>query len=54
VRQVRALKDKPPSEIFAAITRWIAVGMVRRKTRGLYLRQGPRDNPGPHAKERHK
>ena len=53
VRQVRGLKDKPPSEIFAAIARWIAAGEVKRKKRGLYFRvrysRGPRDNPGPHA-----
>lgn len=36
VRQVRGLKDKRPSEIFAAITRWIEAGLVKRKTRGLY------------------
>ncbi|MGZ6227960.1 MAG: hypothetical protein ACXWNE_07515 [Candidatus Binataceae bacterium] len=36
VRQIRGLKDKRPSEIFAAITRWIEAGLVKRKTRGLY------------------
>ena len=36
VRQVRGLKDKRPSEIFAAITRWIEAGMAKRKNRGLY------------------
>jgi len=36
VRQVRGLKDKRPSEIFAAINRWIEAGLVKRKTRGLY------------------
>jgi hypothetical protein len=36
VRQVRGLKDKRPSEIFAAITRWIEAGFAKRKTRGLY------------------
>jgi hypothetical protein len=36
VRQVRGLKDKRPSEIFAAITRWIEAGLAKRKTRGLY------------------
>jgi len=36
VRQVRGLKDKRPSEIFAAITRWIDAGLAKRKTRGLY------------------
>lgn len=38
VRGVRGLKDKRPSEIFAAVTRWIDAGMVKRKTRGLYER----------------
>jgi hypothetical protein len=38
VRQVRGLKDKRPSEIFAAITRWIEAGLAKRKTRGLYER----------------
>jgi hypothetical protein len=36
VRQVRGVKDKRPSEIFAAITRWIEAGMAKRKDRGLY------------------
>ena len=34
VRQIRGLKDKRPSEIFAAITRWIEAGLAKRKTRG--------------------
>jgi len=38
IRSVRGLKDKRPSEIFAAVTRWIEAGTVRRKTRGLYER----------------
>ena len=38
VRQVRGLKDKRPSEIFAAITRWIDAGTAKRKARGLYER----------------
>jgi hypothetical protein len=38
VRQVRGLKDKRPSEIFAGITRWIEAGMAKRKTRGLYVK----------------
>jgi hypothetical protein len=38
VREVRGLKGKRPSEIFAAITRWIEGGIVRRKARGLYER----------------
>jgi hypothetical protein len=36
VRMVRAIKDKRPSEVFAAITRWIEMGSARRKARGLY------------------
>jgi hypothetical protein len=40
VRKVRGLKSKRPSEIFAAITRWIEGGMAKRKTRGLYERVG--------------
>jgi hypothetical protein len=38
VRSVRGLKDKRPSEIFAAVTRWIEAGMVKRKSRGVYER----------------
>jgi hypothetical protein len=38
VRDIRGLKGKRPSEIFAAITRWIESGNVRRKARGLYER----------------
>ena len=38
VRKVRGLKGKRPSEIFAAITRWIDAGMVKRKARGVYER----------------
>jgi hypothetical protein len=38
VRKVRGLKGKRPSEIFAAITRWIEGGMAKRKSRGLYER----------------
>src|SRR5258708_39788965 len=36
VRTVRGLKNKRPSEIFAAITRWTEAGSVKRKERGLY------------------
>ena len=36
VRGVRGLKNKRPSEIFAAITRWIEAGTVKRKARGAY------------------
>ena len=38
VRSIRGLKDKRPSEIFAAVTRWIDAGSVKRKTRGVYER----------------
>lgn len=38
IRAVRGLKGKRPSEIFAAITRWIEGGTVKRKTRGVYER----------------
>jgi hypothetical protein len=38
IRRVRGLQGKRPSEIFAAITRWINAGLVKRKTRGVYLR----------------
>lgn len=38
IRQVRGLKNKRPSEIFAAITRWIDAGAVKRKSRGIYER----------------
>src|SRR5204862_6059279 len=38
IRDVRGLKGKRPSELFAAITRWIEAGSVRRKARGQYER----------------
>jgi hypothetical protein len=38
IRDIRGVKGKRPSEIFAAITRWIEAGSVRRKARGLYER----------------
>jgi hypothetical protein len=38
VRSVRGLQDKRPSEIFAAVTRWIDGGSVKRKARGVYER----------------
>lgn len=38
IRSVRGLKGKRPSEIFAAITRWIEAGAARRKARGVYER----------------
>jgi hypothetical protein len=36
VRAVHGLKNKRSSEIFAAITRWIEAGAVKRKSRGVY------------------
>ena len=36
VHLVRGLESKRPSEVFAAITRWIQMGSARRKARGLY------------------
>jgi hypothetical protein len=38
VRNVRGLKQKRPSEIFAAITRWIDAGTAKRRSRGVYER----------------
>lgn len=38
VHGIRGMKDKRPSDIFAAVTRWIDAGMVKRKDRGLYER----------------
>jgi hypothetical protein len=38
IRSVHRLKHKRPSEIFAAITRWMEAGSVKRKERGLYAR----------------
>jgi hypothetical protein len=38
IRDIRGIKGKRPSEIFAAITRWIEGGTVKRKARGLYER----------------
>jgi hypothetical protein len=39
IRKVRGLQNKRPSEIFAAITRWIDGGMAKRKSRGIYERK---------------
>jgi len=36
VRKVRAVTGKRPSEVFAAITRWIHTGSAKRKARGMY------------------
>jgi hypothetical protein len=38
IRTVRGLKNKRSSQIFAAITRWMEAGAVKRKERGLYER----------------
>jgi hypothetical protein len=38
IRSVRGLKSKRPSELFAAVTRWIDSGAVKKKARGLYQR----------------
>jgi hypothetical protein len=38
IRQVRGIKDKRSSELFAAITRWIEAGSVKKKARGAYVR----------------
>jgi hypothetical protein len=37
IRQVRGIKDKRSSELFAAITRWIEAGSVKKKARGAYV-----------------
>jgi hypothetical protein len=36
IRSVRGLREKRSSEIFAAITRWIEAGSVKRRDRGMY------------------
>lgn len=36
VHQVKGLTGKRPSEVFAAITRWIQTRSARRKARGVY------------------
>jgi len=38
IRAVRGLREKRSSEIFAAITRWIEGGTVKRRDRGMYER----------------
>jgi hypothetical protein len=38
IRSVRGLREKRSSEIFAAITRWIEAGAVKRRDRGMYER----------------
>ncbi len=40
VRKVRGLANKRSGEIFAAVTRWIDAGTVKRKDRGVYERVG--------------
>jgi len=42
IRTVREVARKRPSEIFAAITRWMEMGVVKRKERGLYEGVQPR------------
>jgi len=44
VRKIRGVQNKRSSEIFAAITRWIEAGSVKRKKRGVYERAQPRKN----------
>jgi hypothetical protein len=38
IRKVSIVRNKRPSELFAAITRWIEGGMVKRRERGVYER----------------
>jgi hypothetical protein len=38
IRAVRAVQNKRSSELFAAITRWMEAGAVKRKDRGRYER----------------
>jgi hypothetical protein len=38
IRSLRGLKNRRASEIFAGITRWMDAGLIRRKSRGLYVR----------------
>jgi hypothetical protein len=38
VRKIGPASHKQASEIFAAITRWIEAGAVKRKARGVYTR----------------
>lgn len=38
IRAVGGIKSKRPSELFAAISRWMEAGTVKRKDRGLYER----------------
>jgi hypothetical protein len=38
IRSLSGLQHKRPSEIFAAITRWMEAGMVKRRERGIYER----------------
>ena len=38
IRKVRGLANKPGSEIFAGITRWIEAKLVKRKDRRVYER----------------
>lgn len=38
VNSIPRINGKRPSEVFAAITRWIEAGAVKRKSRGVYER----------------
>jgi hypothetical protein len=38
IRKVRAAKDKRSLEFYAAITRWMEAGSVKRRDRGIYER----------------
>jgi hypothetical protein len=38
MRKVREVGGKRASELFAAVTRWIEAGLVKRKERGAYER----------------
>lgn len=40
VRKVRGVGEKPSSEIFNAIARWIMAKAIKRKERGVYQRVG--------------
>jgi hypothetical protein len=40
IRKAPQISRKRPSEIFAAITRWINAKQVKRKDRGVYERMG--------------
>ena len=50
IRDVGELKNKRSSELFAAIARWIESGMVKKKSRGVYLRVRKPEETGKKAK----